>query len=73
MHRVTYVSRIPPKYQALPVNSQATMASEPDNLDQNTIFIELVEARLKGVIKPTPAEIATAVRYGRPKIHQVLF
>lgn len=61
MHRVTYVSRIPPSFQVLPVSTDGPRESEPSNLAHNDMIIALVQQRL-GTEQPTPVEIGEAVQ-----------
>ena len=62
MHRVTFVGRIPPKFQAFSLASQAPSISAPTNLEANTFMLDMVMNRLKDHPLPTPAEIGNAVR-----------
>lgn len=62
MHRVTFVSRIPPSFQAVPVESQAPPLADPPRLAENDLLIQLVTLRIGNVPKPTPPQIGAAVR-----------
>lgn len=46
MHRVTFVSRIPPKFQNFPNESQAPPLEVPDNLAGNNLLLTMVKARM---------------------------
>jgi hypothetical protein len=61
LHRVTFVSRIPPVFQTVPVASQAPPIAEPARLGDNEVLVGLTELRLEGA-RPTPASISAAVR-----------
>lgn len=66
MHRVTFVSRIPPEYQAFPLESQTTETNPPVNLLANVFVLELVKEHLSAINladTPAPAAIGVAVRY----------
>jgi hypothetical protein len=60
LHRVTFVSRIPPSFQTVPVASQAPPIAEPARLDDNELLVGLTELRIEGA--KTPASISAAVR-----------
>src|SRR5690606_15798750 len=62
LHRVTFVSRIPPEFQAFPLESQAPDIEEPVNLDANSYLLDLVRLRLPEGEPPTPVQIGKAVR-----------
>lgn len=62
MHRVTFVSRVPPPFQAVPVESQAPPLADPPRLDENDLLIRLTALRLGEETTPTPAQIGAAVR-----------
>lgn len=65
MHRVTFVSRIPPEYQAFPLESQTTDSNPPVNLQANVYVLELVKKHLSAINladTPAPAAIGAAVR-----------
>lgn len=61
LHRVTFVSRVPPDFQTVPVASQAPPIAEPVRRDNNELLLELAKRRLEGG-KVTPALISSAVR-----------
>jgi len=61
LHRVTFVSRIPPPFQTVPLASQAPPIAEPARLYDNELLVGLTELRLEGA-SPTPARISAAVR-----------
>jgi hypothetical protein len=61
LHRVTYVSRIPPKFQTSPLATVPIALSAPANLEHNSLLLELVEITLHHKPDPTPAEIGHAV------------
>lgn len=60
LHRVTYVSRVPPRFQVLPTDTVPIPLSEPSNLEQNQLILELVALRLSTGI-PSPADIGEAI------------
>jgi hypothetical protein len=60
LHRVTYVSRVPPRFQALPDDTVSPPVAEPANLAQNRIFVSLVASTLPP--RPTPAQVGARVR-----------
>ncbi len=60
LHRVTYVSRVPPRFQVLPTDTVSIPLSEPSNLEQNQLILELVALRLSTGI-PTSADIGEAI------------
>lgn len=59
-HRVTYVSRVPPEFQAVPDETQAPPQREPANVGDNLELIRLVQLAL-GKSEPTPLNIGKAV------------
>ncbi|MEH6414501.1 LamG domain-containing protein [Pseudomonas sp. CGJS7] len=61
LHRVTYVSRIPPRFQAVPPLSDRGAEPEAPNQAQNAVFLSLVRAKLpaRGA---SAAEISAAVQ-----------
>lgn len=61
MHRVTFVSRIPPEFQVFPLDTQAPDTSVPPNLVANELLLRMVGARI-GASDPSPAIIGQAVR-----------
>lgn len=61
MYRVTYVSRIPPKFQPVPAETQAPDERPPANLDYNALLVELVRANVEGGSTPTPLQVGTGV------------
>ncbi|PTW62797.1 concanavalin A-like lectin/glucanase superfamily protein [Breoghania corrubedonensis] len=62
MHRVTYVSRIPPAFQAVPTITDEIATPEAPNQAHNAVFLYLVRAKLS-TTEPVPASaISTAVR-----------
>jgi large repetitive protein len=61
MYRVSYVSRIPPKFQPVPSETQAPDIRPPANLDYNALLVELVRAHVAGGSTPTPLEVGTGV------------
>jgi hypothetical protein len=63
LHRVTFVSRVPPEFQPVPTESAAPPLADPAHLDGNTLCLELVRLRLgDAASSPTAAQIAAAVR-----------
>ena len=62
LHRVTFVSRVPPKFQVYPDDTNVVEIDKPVNLGRNTVFLELVRQRLNGNNSPSAAEIGAAVR-----------
>lgn len=61
MYRVTYVSRIPPRFQPVPAETQAPDEQPPANLDYNALLLQLVRGNLTNIPAPTPLQIGTAV------------
>lgn len=61
LHRVTFVSRIPPEFQVFPLDTQAPDTSVPPNLVVNALLLRMVGARI-GASDPSPAIIGQAVR-----------
>jgi large repetitive protein len=61
LHRVTFVSRIPPRFQAVPDDSAASLVSEPVNVEANALMLELVASRLPAGGVPSPAQIGAAL------------
>ncbi len=62
MHRVTFVSRVPPSFQAVPVESQAPPLADPPRLDENDLLIRLAQLHIGEGTQPTPPQIGAAVR-----------
>jgi hypothetical protein len=60
LHRVTYVSRVPPRFQAIPDLTDRTAVPEAPNQPQNAVFLALVKAKIPAV--PSPADISKAVQ-----------
>lgn len=60
LHRVTYVSRIPPRFQVTPPLTDRVAAPEAPNQDQNAVFLALVRAKLPP-LDASAAEISAAV------------
>jgi hypothetical protein len=60
LYRVTYVSRIPPRFQPAPVESQGPDLEPPANQDYNALLIALVD-RAVGKTDPTPIEVGAAI------------
>src|SRR3546814_2325573 len=60
LHRVTYVSRIPPRFQAVPPLTDRAVAPEVPNQAQNAVFLALVRAKLPQT-GASAAEISKAV------------
>ncbi|WP_103339708.1 LamG domain-containing protein [Amycolatopsis sp. CA-126428] len=61
LHRVTYVSRVPP---ASDTNADQTVARDPGlavSVEDNPLLAKLIDAALNGATTPTPAEIGGAV------------
>jgi hypothetical protein len=61
LYRVTYVSRIPPRFQPVPDESRGPDTEPPANPEYNTLLVHLVEREV-GRPNPTPVEIGTAIR-----------
>ncbi|MEX2963619.1 LamG-like jellyroll fold domain-containing protein [Microbulbifer sp. TYP-18] len=61
LHRVTYVSRIPPRFQAVPSLTDKVALPEAPNQDQNAVFLDLVRAKLPPG-GASAAEISAAVQ-----------
>ena len=59
LHRVTFVSRIPPRFQAVPDLTDKAVTPEAPNQAQNAVFLSLLRAQLPK--SPSPAEISAAV------------
>lgn len=68
LHRVTYVSRVPPPLQPAPSETTPPPVTPPANLDSNSVIVQLVEKQIT-VPNPTPAQIgqATAAVLGQSK------
>jgi hypothetical protein len=60
LHRVTYVSRVPPRFQAIPDLTDRRAVPEAPNQPQNAVFLALVKAKIPAV--PSPADISAAVQ-----------
>ncbi len=60
LHRVNYVSRIPPEFQSIPDMSNEPDVQTPANLAENTYIVRLVEGVI-GDIDPTTVQIGDAV------------
>lgn len=60
LHRVTFVSRIPPSFQITPVESQLPPENPPMRLSENQYLLGLLDLNLAGG-SPTPQAIAGAV------------
>lgn len=60
MHRVTFVSRIPPQFDDAPQQSQDGGVRRPANLDSNELILDLVRRQVVSR-NPQPREIGTAV------------
>jgi large repetitive protein len=61
LHRVTYVSRIPPRFQAVPPLTDRGALPEAPNQAQNAVFLSLVRAKLPPS-GASAAEISRAVQ-----------
>jgi hypothetical protein len=61
LHRVTFVSRVPPQFQLQPAESVPVDVVEPANADHNALMIELVRKAI-GTREPTPSIVGAAVR-----------
>jgi len=61
LHRVTYVSRIPPRFQAVPPLTDRAALPEAPNQDQNAVFLALVRAKVPSS-GASAAEISQAVQ-----------
>jgi hypothetical protein len=62
LHRVTYVSRIPPRFQAVPPLTNQIALPEAPNQAQNAVFLALVRAKLPKTGAASAAEISAAVQ-----------
>jgi hypothetical protein len=62
LHRVTFVSRIPPEFQNFPAESQASMLAKPVHMPANDLLIEMIIAGLPTGEKPTPEIIGKTAR-----------
>jgi hypothetical protein len=62
LHRVTYVSRIPPEFQPVPDETQEPDITPPANMAANTVIIRLVETEVGKVENPSAVEIGNAIR-----------
>ena len=60
LYRVTYVSRIPPKFQPAPAETLAPDVDPPANLVYNALLVQLVRDRIAAT-QPTPVEIGQAI------------
>ena len=60
LYRVTYVSRIPPKFQPAPAETLAPDVQPPANLAYNAILVQLVRGQIT-VPRPSPVEIGQAI------------
>ncbi len=59
MHRVTFVSRIPPEYQSFPLESQTVDTNPPVNILANIFILDLVKERITSINSvDTPAAVA---------------
>lgn len=61
MHRVTYVSRVPPQGSGNPVQSIGRAERLAIMLDNNQLLISLVQQQLGNTRVPTPVQIGTAL------------
>ena len=61
LHRVTYVSRIPPEFQPVPDENLTPDITPPANLSSNTIITRIVEDKVGAMIDPRPVEIGIAI------------
>jgi len=62
LHRVTYVSRIPPEFNPFPLDTNAPPENKPANMTANLMMIQLVADRLKDVDPIDNTAIGLAVR-----------
>jgi hypothetical protein len=60
LHRVTYVSRVPPVLQPTPSETVSTQPAPPANLSSNTVIVRMIERLINGPA-PSPADIGRAV------------
>jgi hypothetical protein len=60
MYRVTYVSRIPSRFQPVPAETMAPDLHPPANLDYNALLLQLVRSRID-TQTPTSLQIGTAI------------
>jgi large repetitive protein len=60
LHRVTYVSRVPPPLQPTPASTDAPALVPPANEASNTVLTRLVEHQINAQ-SPTPEQIGAAV------------
>ena len=60
LHRVTYVSRVPPPLQPTPAETAPEDLEPPANLESNTVLTRLVERELPNRA-PTPGQIGAAI------------
>ena len=60
LHRVTYVSRVPPPLQPSPAQTLPEPITPPANLASNTIIVRLVTLQLS-THNPSPAQLGEAV------------
>jgi hypothetical protein len=60
LHRVTYVSRVPPPLQPTPDSTTAPAVTPPANEASNTVLTKLIEKQIHEK-SPTPEQIGTAV------------
>ncbi len=60
LYRVTYVSRIPPRFQPVPDESRGPDLTPPANLEYNALLVALIK-RAIGKDSPTPLEIGAGI------------
>lgn len=60
MYRVTYVSRIPPRFQPVLAETQAPDLQPPANLDYNALLLQLVRSHID-TDTPTSLQIGSAI------------
>ena len=60
LYRVTYVSRIPPKFQPAPAETLPPDVQPPANLAYNALLVQLVRGQIPAA-RPTPLEIGQAI------------
>lgn len=60
LHRVTYVSRVPPPLQPSPAQTLPEPITPPANLASNTVIVRLVSQQLS-TPNPSPAQVGDAV------------
>lgn len=61
LHRVTFVSRVPPPFEPAPVESDLPIVYQPIDLEGNAWLLQLIKDALRSTPNPTPNQIGTVV------------